>query len=66
MLSDAGANDFCKVIGDFAATQRIHHAMQRWDDLGAVLPVACYADALAIVTEKRKVVARSFLPISTP
>ena len=41
-----------RVAHDFEVTRRIYEAMAQWDDLGAVRPVACYVDHLAVVTEQ--------------
>ena len=41
-----------RVVRDFETTRQIHDAMARWDDVGAVRPVACYPEHLAIVTEE--------------
>jgi hypothetical protein len=41
-----------RVIHDYATTCDIHTFMRQWDDLGAVRPIACYDDALTIVTEQ--------------
>jgi hypothetical protein len=37
---------------DFETTRRVHQAMLPHDDLGAVPPVACYPEHLALVTER--------------
>ena len=41
-----------RVARDFEATQRAHAALASHPDLGAVRPVACYPELLAIVTEQ--------------
>jgi hypothetical protein len=48
----SGVDLRARVIQDFATTCEIHGFMQQWDDLGAVRPIACYDEALAIVTEQ--------------
>jgi hypothetical protein len=39
-----------RVAGDFATTRAIHEFLSRWDDVGAVRPIACYDDLLVVVT----------------
>lgn len=41
-----------RVARDFEVTRRVHEAMLPFADLGAVPPVACYPDLLAMVTEE--------------
>ncbi len=41
-----------RVAHDFDATRRVYAAMLPHGDVGAVPPVACYPDLLAIVTEQ--------------
>jgi hypothetical protein len=41
-----------RVVEEFETTRRVHHAMSRFTELGAVPPVACYPEHLAIVTEE--------------
>ncbi len=41
-----------RVANDFEATRRVYAAMLPHGDVGAVPPVACYPDLLAIVTEQ--------------
>lgn len=41
-----------RVIHDFDTTSRVYAAMRALPDLGAVRPVACYPEHLAIVTEQ--------------
>jgi hypothetical protein len=41
-----------RVVRDFETTRRVHEAMTASDDLGAVRPVACYPEHLAMVTEE--------------
>jgi hypothetical protein len=41
-----------RVARDFRTTSRVHESMSPWSDLGAVRPVACYEEHLAIVTER--------------
>jgi hypothetical protein len=48
----SGVDMRARVIQDFATTCEIHTFMQQWSDLGAVRPVACYDEALTIVTEQ--------------
>jgi hypothetical protein len=43
-----------RIVRDFETTRRIHEAMARWEDVGAVRPVTCYPDELAIVTEETR------------
>lgn len=49
---ESGIDLHARLAQDFAMTRSIHEFMSRWDDLGAVRPVACYDDLLAIVTEE--------------
>jgi hypothetical protein len=48
----AGIDLAARVRQDFATTCAIHSFMTPWPDLGAVKPIACYDDALTIVTEE--------------
>ena len=48
----AGIDLRARVRQDFATTCEIHAFMAPWPELGAVRPIACYDDALAIVTEE--------------
>jgi hypothetical protein len=48
----AGIDLAARVRQDFAITCEIHAFMTPWPELGAVKPIACYDDALAIVTEE--------------
>ena len=48
----AGIDLAARVRQDFATTCAIHSFMVPWPELGAVKPIACYDDALAIVTEE--------------
>jgi hypothetical protein len=41
-----------RVVHDFETTRRIHDLLAPWSDLGAVRPIACYPDHLAVVTER--------------
>ena len=41
-----------RVVEDFETTLRVHQAMLRWTDLGAVRPIVCYPEHLATVTEQ--------------
>lgn len=41
-----------RVARDFETTRRIYEFMSRWSGLGAVRPIACYPESLAIVTEQ--------------
>lgn len=41
-----------RIVRDFDVNRRVHDAMQPLEELGAVPPVACYPDLLAIVTEQ--------------
>jgi serine/threonine protein kinase len=41
-----------RIAQDYGITRRISDAMARWEDMGAVRPVACYLEELAIVTEQ--------------
>lgn len=41
-----------RVVRDFEVTRAIHDYMAKWNDAGAVRPIACYGDLLAIVTEE--------------
>jgi hypothetical protein len=43
-----------RLVGDFETTRKIYQAMSSSAHLGAVRPVACYVDDLAIVTEEAK------------
>jgi hypothetical protein len=43
-----------RVAEDFQTTRKIYEAMSQWAELGAVRPVACYVDDLAIVTEEAR------------
>lgn len=48
----AGIDLAARVRQDFATTCAIHSFLAPWPGLGAVKPIACYDDALAIVTEE--------------
>jgi hypothetical protein len=48
-LSDAMMQQ--RVSHDFEVTTKVHNAMQVCGDLGAVTPLACYPDLLAIITQ---------------
>jgi hypothetical protein len=48
----SGVDLRARVVQDFATTCEIYTFMKQWDDLGAVRPIACYDEALAIVTEQ--------------
>ena len=48
----SGVDLRARVVQDFTTTSEIHAFMQQWTGLGAVRPVACYDDALTIVTEE--------------
>jgi hypothetical protein len=41
-----------RVVQDYATTCEVHTFMSQWPALGAVRPVACFEDALTIVTEQ--------------
>jgi hypothetical protein len=43
-----------RVLRDFETTRAIHDFLRQWDDVGAVRPIACYGDLLAIVTEEAR------------
>lgn len=43
-----------RIVHDFETTRRTREAMSGWDDVGAVRPVACYPEHLAIVTEETR------------
>ena len=48
----AGVDLRRRVSNEFEAARAAYEFMSRWDDVGAVRPVACYPDLLAIVTEE--------------
>jgi len=48
----AGIDLRARVRQDFATTCEIHAFMAGWPELGAVRPIACYDEALTIVTEE--------------
>jgi hypothetical protein len=48
----AGIDLQARVMRDFTMTCEIHTFMSQWKGLGAVRPIACYEEALAIVTEQ--------------
>jgi aminoglycoside phosphotransferase (APT) family kinase protein len=41
-----------RVIHEYVVTACVHDAMRKYDDLGAVRPLACYQDESTIVTEE--------------
>lgn len=41
-----------RVAADYATTRRVYASMLPWSNLGAVRPVACFPEHLAIVTEE--------------
>jgi tRNA A-37 threonylcarbamoyl transferase component Bud32 len=45
--------DLCRRVSrDFETTQAVYQFLSKWDDVGVVRPIVCYADLLAIVTEE--------------
>lgn len=48
----AGVDLQRRVAQDYATTCEVYTFMSQWPDLGAVRPVACFEDALTIVTEQ--------------
>ena len=48
----AGIDLRARVARDFETTRSIHDFMSQWDDVGAVRPIVCYEDLLALVTEE--------------
>ena len=48
----AGVDLHARVSRDFETVRAVYEYLSRWDDVGAVRPIACYADLLAIVTEE--------------
>jgi hypothetical protein len=41
-----------RVVKDFAVSSRVHESLRSSADLGAVRPIACFADDLVLVTEE--------------
>ena len=48
----AGVDLRARVVKDFETTRAISSFMKQWNDTGAIHPIACYEDVLAIVTEE--------------
>lgn len=48
----AGVDLHARVSRDFETVRAVYEYLSQWNDVGAVRPIACYADLLAIVTEE--------------